>query len=152
MSTTDDVPTARVASTRTANPLLLGLRALASLRLTVVLLALSVLLVFFGTLAQMNNGIWTVVDKYFWSEFVWVDFQLLVQFAQVFFGVSKEAHVSGAFPFIGGRLLGFIMMANLLAAHAMRFKLTWKRAGIWVLHAGVVLLFIGEIGTRGWQV
>ena len=152
MSTTADVPTARTASSRTANPLVMGLRALASLRLTVALLSLSVLLVFFGTLAQMNNGIWTVVDKYFWSEYVWVDFQLLVQFAQVFFGVSKETHVSGAFPFVGGRLLGFVMMANLLAAHATRFKLTWKRAGVWVLHAGVVLLFVGEIGTRGWQV
>src|SRR5947208_2589320 len=138
MSTTAAAPVRR-----TANPLVKAVQALASLRLTVALFVLSVLLVFFGTLAQMNSGIWTVVDRYFWSEFVWVDFQLFVQFAQVFFGVSKEAHVSGAFPFIGGRLLGFIMMANLLAAHAVRLKLTWKRAGIWMLHAGVVLLFIG---------
>ena len=26
-----------------------------------------------------------------------------------------------------GRLLGFVMMANLLAAHAVRFKFNWKQ-------------------------
>jgi hypothetical protein len=35
-------------------------------------------------------------------------------------------------------------MVNLLAAHAVRFKLTWKRAGIIVLHVGIILLLLGE--------
>ena len=48
----------------------LNLRALASLRLTVVLFVLSMALVFFGTLAQIDNGIWTVVSAYFRSFFV----------------------------------------------------------------------------------
>ena len=43
--------------------LLKGLKALASLQLTVVLFALGILLIFFGTMAQLDNGIWTVVDK-----------------------------------------------------------------------------------------
>ncbi|HET6575339.1 MAG TPA: cytochrome c biogenesis protein CcsA [Fimbriiglobus sp.] len=158
MSTTTADPTPagaperRPARKAAVHPVVAVLRPLASLQLTVGLFALSLLLVFFGTLAQMNNGIWTVVDKYFWSEYVWVDFQLLVQFGQVFFGFSPDWKVGGSFPFIGGRLLGFIMLVNLLAAHALRFKLTWKRAGIWMLHFGVILLFVGEIGTRGWQV
>ena len=36
-----------------------------SLRLTVTLLSLSMILVFCGTLAQVDNGIWTVMDQYF---------------------------------------------------------------------------------------
>ena len=59
----------------------------ASLELTVVLFILSLLLVFFGTLAQIDNGIWTVVGDYFRSAFVWVPLQLLVKFGQVFFGL-----------------------------------------------------------------
>ncbi len=158
MSTTTADPTPAGAPDRrpsrkaAVNPVVAVLRPLASLQLTVGLFVLSLLLVFFGTLAQMNNGIWTVVDKYFWSEYVWVDFQLLVQFGQVFFNFPHDWKVAGSFPFIGGRLLGFIMLVNLLAAHALRFKLTWKRAGIWMLHFGLILLFVGEIGTRGWQV
>lgn len=134
------------------HPVVVVLRPLASLQLTVFLFVLSLVLIFFGTLAQMNSGIWTVVGDYFDSYVVWVDLQLLVQFGQVFFGFPQDWKVSGSFPFIGGFLLGLIMVFNLLAAHALRFKLTWKRAGIWVLHAGVVLLFVAEYGTRRWQV
>ena len=50
-----------------------GLKTLASLQLTVVLFAFAILLVFFGTLAQRDAGIWTVVDKYFWSWCVWIN-------------------------------------------------------------------------------
>jgi ABC-type transport system involved in cytochrome c biogenesis permease subunit len=44
------------------------------------------------------------------------------------------------------------MFVNLLAAHALRFKLTWKRSGIFILHGGVLLLFVGEFITREFQV
>ena len=43
------------------------LKPIASLQLTVVLLSLSLGLVFFGTVAQVDFGIWTVVNKYFYS-------------------------------------------------------------------------------------
>src|SRR5690349_16697333 len=120
MSTTTAAPPATDPGGRPArrpvNPLYKAVQAVASLKLTVFLFVLAVLLVFFGTLAQMNKGIWAVVDKYFWSEYVWVDLQLLVQFGQIFFGLPKDMHVGGSFPFIGGRLLGFVMLVNLLAA------------------------------------
>src|SRR5262245_46746524 len=61
------------------------LKPLASLRLTVVLFSLSLILVFFGTMAQIDKGIWTVVDQYFRSAFVWIPFQLGVKFYLVFF-------------------------------------------------------------------
>ena len=43
-----------------------------SLRLTIVLLALSMMLVFMATLAQMQLGIWEVMDRYIRTFVVWV--------------------------------------------------------------------------------
>ena len=43
-----------------------------SLRLTVVLLALSIVLIFWATLDQVNLGIWAVQQKFFHSFLVWV--------------------------------------------------------------------------------
>src|SRR4051812_40809935 len=158
-------PTAPATAPRPADPsavLRAVLKPLASLQLTVALFALGIVLIFFGTLAQRSAGIWTVVDKYFWSEYVWIDFQHVAEFGKIFgnitlFGyefhlVHPDATVKGAFLFPGGRLLGFLMFANLLAAHALRFRLRWKRAGIIILHGGLLLLFVGEFITREFQV
>ncbi|MCE9530279.1 MAG: cytochrome c biogenesis protein ResB [Planctomycetes bacterium] len=125
----------------------MGLNALASLRLTVVTFAVALLLVFFGTMAQTSEGIWTVVDKYFRSTYVWVPFQLLATFFQKFFDLSKNTKWGGSFPFPGGWLIGSIMMANLLAAHVLRFRWKWKRIGIILIHSGFVALMLGELIT-----
>lgn len=132
-----------------------ALRLLASLKLTVVLFVLALLLVLFGTLAMIDQGIWTVVNNYFrcWTV-VWIPFQLLVQFGQVFFSdvfgvplVSPTASLPGSFPFPGGWAIGTVMMVNLLAAHFVRFQKSWKRSGILLLHSGLVVLFAGEFVT-----
>jgi ABC-type transport system involved in cytochrome c biogenesis permease subunit len=124
-----------------------ALAALASLRLTVALFVLSLFLVFVGTLAQMDNGVGTVVSQYFRSLYVWVPLQLFVRFGQVFLFVPYGTHVGGAFPFPGGWLIGGALLVNLLAAHAVRFRLTWKRSGVLVLHAGLVVMMVGELVT-----
>src|SRR5262249_44364756 len=72
-------------------PLSQILHALASLRITVVFLSLSILLVFFGTLAQMDQGIHAVLHNYFRCLFVWIPFQLFVRFGQIFLGVPHTA-------------------------------------------------------------
>jgi hypothetical protein len=123
------------------------LGALASLRLTVVLFALSLILVFCGTLAQVDAGIWTAVNQYFRSAYVWIPFQVFVRFGQTFFGVSPSAQLPGSFPFPGGWLIGGLLLANLLAAHASRFKLSWKRSGILVLHGGLIIMMLSELVT-----
>jgi ResB-like family len=127
-------------------PAIVALKAFASLRLTVILFSLAMVLVFFGTLAQMNEGIWTVVDKYFRSWVVWIPLQLLVQFGQVFFSFPADWKLSGAvaFPFPAGWLLGWLMFINLVSAHFTRFRLTWKRSGVLILHSGFLLLLLGE--------
>ncbi|MGL4554446.1 MAG: cytochrome c biogenesis protein ResB [Gemmataceae bacterium] len=124
-----------------------AVRWLASLQLTVWLFVLSFLLVFFGTLAQIDFGIWTVVRDYFRSFVVFIPFNVFAQFSHVFLGLPKEWRFGGAFPFPGGWTLAILLMANLLSAHFVRFKLTWKRAGILVLHAGLIVMLTGEIIT-----
>jgi ABC-type transport system involved in cytochrome c biogenesis permease subunit len=159
MSTTTADPTAtapgREPSRKAAvHPVAAVLRPLASLQLTVVLFALAVGLVFLGTLAQKGVGIWTVVEQYFWSWVVMVDTQHLLEFGKIFFGLPPDLNAASwaKFPFPGGKLIGGLMFVNLLAAHILRFRLTWKRAGIFILHAGVLLLFVGEFITREFQV
>jgi ABC-type transport system involved in cytochrome c biogenesis permease subunit len=114
----------------------------ASLRLTVVLFVLSLILVFCGTIAQKEFGNWTVVSRYFRSFYVWIPLK-------IFFPVSflKNHPVAGGFPFPGGWLIGTVLLVNLLAAHLVRFRLTWKRSGILILHAGLVLMMVGELVT-----
>ncbi|AWM36142.1 Cytochrome c biogenesis protein CcsA [Gemmata obscuriglobus] len=132
-----------------------GLKALSSLQLTVGLLAVGVLLVFFGTLAQIDFGIWTVVDKYFWSWTVDVPFELFRKFLNVFWEEAfpkTGAEWKGSFPFPAGKAVGLAMLVNLLAAHATRFRLTWKRTGVFLIHGGLILLFVGEFVTREFAV
>jgi len=114
------------------------LETVASLRITVVLFALSILLVFFGTLAQVYLGTWNAVNVYFRTGLVWVPWQ-------IFFPTSVA--VSGSFPFPGGWLLGGLMLVNLLAAHAVRFTVSWKRSGILMIHAGLIVLMLSELVT-----
>ncbi|HUR54013.1 MAG TPA: cytochrome c biogenesis protein ResB, partial [Gemmataceae bacterium] len=143
-----DAPTRRPANP-VVRVLVAVLKALASLRLTLVLFVFALALVFFGTVAQMDYGIWTVVDKYFWSWGVKVPLDLIHKFGTVFFDLPKNAPPwSGWFPFPAGKLLGLLMLVNLLAAHALRFKISWKRSGIILIHSGLILLFVGEFITR----
>lgn len=115
------------------------LKPLASLKLTVVIFALSIILVFAGTLAQVHAGIWTVVDQYFRSLFVRIELQIFIP--------ESVAELDGAIWFPGGLTLGVVMLVNLVAAHSVRFKFRKKRIGIIVTHLGVILLLVGEFVT-----
>ena len=101
-----------------------------SLRTTVVLLGLSSLLVFFATLDQQNLGIWGIQQKWFRSLVV----------IQEMKGVPVPI-----FP--GGYFLGGLLFFNLIAAHIYRFKLSWKKAGIFLTHIGLLMLLLGELFT-----
>lgn len=107
----------------------------ASLRLTVVLLLLSMVLVFAGTLAQVDQGIWSVMEQYFRCFMARIDLH-------VFFPRSLTLPRIWI-PFPGGFLLGGLLVINLLAAHWNRFRVqavgTRRAAGIIVLLAGVLV-------------
>jgi hypothetical protein len=111
-------------------------RFFTSLRLTVVLLALGLALVFLATLDQTNLGIWAVQQKYFRSLFV----------------LARVRGTTVTVPvFPGGYLVGGLLLLNLLAAHAYRFRLEWKKSGLWLAHSGLILLLLGELFTGLWQ-
>lgn len=118
------------------------LKAMASLRLTVVLLSLSMALIFIGTLAQVRVGVWEAVDTIFRSPIAWIDVQWLVP--------ESMATTPWQFPLPGGATIGVLLLVNLLAAHNMRFSLTWKRLGIILIHAGLIVLLVGEFVTAIW--
>ncbi len=118
-----------------------AIKALASLRLTVALLVAAMVLIFVGTLAQTRLGVWQVVDQYFRSVIAPVDVGLVVP------GISPGSGV--VLPLPGGSLIAGLMIVNLLAAHALRFRMTRKRVGVIVLHAGLIVLLAGEFVT-GW--
>jgi hypothetical protein len=105
-----------------------------SLQVTVVLLALSIVLIFAATLDQVNLGIWAVQEKYFRTFFVLWDIK--------------------GFPvpvFPGGYFIGGLLLLNLVASHLYRFKFSWKKSGIFLTHAGLIILLVGELLTGLWQ-
>ena len=108
-----------------------------SLKLTVVLLALSIVLIFWATLAQVQLGIWGVQEKFF----------------HAFFVLGKIPGTDLPVPvFPGGYFLGSLLLINLIAAHIYRFRLEWKKTGIQVTHLGLILLLLGELLTSLLQV
>lgn len=120
-----------------------AIEALASLRLTVVLFVLSGILVFWGTWAQRDAGIWDVMRDYFRGFIAWIPVKVLT-----FFSLPAAWSVNQVtIPFPGGWTLGFLLLFNLLAAHAVRFKFSWKRSGILILHAGIIIMMLGEFFT-----
>ena len=108
--------------------------ALVSLKLTVILIIFSIILVLAATLDQVHIGIWAVQQKYFHA------FAVFWKFGD--FSVA-------VFP--GGYTIGGLLLANLLAAHIYRFKLSWKKSGIYLAHTGLIMLLIGELLSALWQ-
>jgi hypothetical protein len=103
-----------------------------SLRLTVVCLCLALLLVFVGTLAQVEIGLYKAQNEFFRSFFV-------------YWGPKGAGWKIPVFP--GGYLIGGILMINLVAAHFARFRFTKDKIGIGITHFGLILLLVGQLAT-----
>src|SRR5712691_2968025 len=119
------------------------LKPLASLKLTVALLAMSIFIVLAGTMAQVDKDIWEVVDKYFRCAVAWIPLQIF--FPPSFF--PSKPQVPGQFPFPGGWLIGALMFLNLAAAHGLRFKPQAKGLRLW---SGCGVFALGGLAT--WMV
>ena len=119
---------------------------LASLRLTVVLFTLSILLIFLGTLAQKDQDVWRVVnDTYFRVWFARVDFQVFERLAQMFFK-SVEWNLTGGFYFLGGKTLGLCLLVNLSPRTpcGSKWRPKGKRlyTGLAAIAAGVLITYL----------
>lgn len=111
------------------------LAPLASLKLTVTLLAMSILLIFAGTWAQIDAGIWDVQARYFHSFFTRIDFQLFMPRPE-----PGQPPFPGGVPMLGGYSLIALLLVNLLAAHSLRFKGKWQDLLLIPLFIGSLLL------------
>ncbi len=103
-----------------------------SLRLTVVCLAFGMVLVFVGTLAQVDLGLYKAQNEFFRSFFI-------------FWGPQGAGWKIPVFP--GGYLVGGVLLINLVAAHFTRFRFERKKLGIWLVHLGLILLLLGQLLT-----
>jgi ResB-like family len=103
-----------------------------SLKLTVALLAFAIVLVFVGTIAQADEGLYGAQAHYFK--------QWIVVGAN-FFGHKIPLLLPG------GYLIGVLLLVNLVCAHIYRFQFTTKKLGIQLAHAGVIVLLVGQLST-----
>ena len=115
----------------------------ASLRLTLSLLSLSMVLVFVATLEQVRIGIRGALAEYFESFYgIWY-------YPKDFWGGEVLNNIP--LPIPGGYLLGGLLIINLSAAYIVRFQWTMKKVGIQLIHLGIILLLIGQLATQAIQ-
>jgi len=106
-------------------------KVLTSLTFTVVLLALGFVLVLWGTVAQRDIGLYQVQRAFFRS---------FVLFEQV---PGTDLRL----PFVGGYLVGGLLLINLFAAHFRYYRPGGRKLGVALIHLGVVLLLVGQLLT-----
>src|SRR2546430_13558416 len=103
-----------------------------SQKLTILCLAAAMALIFAGTLAQVHLGIQEAQQRYFQSMFVWW---------------PPEGRGLKIPIFPGGHLIGAVLLINLIAAHIKRFRFTWRKLGIHLTHAGLIIMLAGGLFT-----
>ncbi|MEY2495366.1 MAG: hypothetical protein QOJ45_1858 [Verrucomicrobiota bacterium] len=103
-----------------------------SLKLTIICLVAAMVLIFAGTISQVHLGIWEAQQRYFQSFFVW-------------WPPEGRGFQIPIFP--GGHLIGAVLLVNLIAAHAKRFQWAWRKLGIHLTHAGLIIMLAGGLFT-----
>jgi hypothetical protein len=108
-----------------------------SLKLTITCLAALMVLVVACTLAQVHLGLFGAVNAYMRSFVIW-------------WKVPGTSWAVAVFP--GGATVGMVLVVNLFATQVKRLELSWKKSGLWISHAGLILLVAGEFVTSAAQV
>lgn len=102
------------------------LQFISSIKITVACLALLFTLTLWGTIAQVNQGLYYAQERFFNSLFF---------------------IVGGFIPFPGARLVLWVFFLNLLGVTVTRFIYQRRQAGILVIHLGLLLYFIAAFVT-----
>lgn len=103
-----------------------------SVKLAVVMLALGLILVFWGTIAQVKLGLYQAQNEFFRSLFIY----------------WKPEGSGWRIPiFPGGYLVGGLLLINLFAAHLRYYQSGMRKLGIAMIHLGVVMLLLGQFAT-----
>ena len=95
-------------------------------------LALALVLVFVGTLAQVDLGLYKAQNEYFRSFLI-------------YWGPKGASWRIPVFP--GGYFIGGVLLLNLIASQLRRFTFTASKIGLWMVHVGLVLLLLGQLLT-----
>jgi hypothetical protein len=111
--------------------------AVTSLKVTIASLACLMVLVVACTLAQVDMGTYGAVHRFMNCFVVWAHIP----------GTARKIPV---FP--GGAAVGVVLVTNLLAVAAKRLRFTWKHLGLWIVHLGLVVLFVGAFIAAAYQV
>lgn len=98
-----------------------------SIKLTVILLLVLMVLTFWGTMYQVDHGLFAAQQKFFTSWWVWM------------FGII---------PFPGGKLTLAVFMVNLLGYMINMLAFQPLRPGILMIHAGLLIMLIGGAITH----
>lgn len=106
---------------------------LASYGLACVLLFFFLLLVIFGTLEQVNQGLFEVQKKYFESFF-------LIHYI-------KLGSFSLPLPLIGGYPLMGLLTVNLVLGAIIRAPKHWRQPGMLIAHGGILMLVAAAVVT-----
>lgn len=98
-------------------------KLLSASRITVVCLFLLFILTFWGTIAQVQQGLYAAQDRFFNS----------------FFFLA-----AGFIPFPGAQLVLWVLFVNLICMMILTFKkyLQWENSGLLITHLGLILYFI----------
>ncbi|MEM7475185.1 MAG: cytochrome c biogenesis protein CcsA, partial [Planctomycetota bacterium] len=113
-------------------------KGLGSLKITVAMFALAILVVLFGTLAQDETDLAGVKREYFNCWIAYVQFDVL--FPITILPHAKPVLGGTGFYFPGGATIGLILLVNLIAAKATRFGVKAKGGR---LAAGIILSAVG---------
>jgi hypothetical protein len=108
------------------------IRFFTSMKLAVVCLGLALVLVFFGTIRQVDLGLYKAQNEYFRSFLIW-------------WGPHGASWKVPVFP--GGYLIGGVLLLNLIASQLRRFVFTASKIGLWMVHVGLILLLLGQLLT-----
>ncbi len=105
------------------NPLL---KQLSSLKITVSCLLLLFILTFWGTIDQVQNGLYHSQEQFFHS-FIFKAF--------------------GFLPFPGAQLVLWVLFFNLVCVAITRFVYSWSHIGILIIHFGLLTYFVAAFVT-----
>lgn len=84
------------------------------------------LLVFFGTLYQADNGLYEA-QRIFFGYIIWV---------------------KGIIPFPGTSTVLWVLSIQLVLFMLVQLPLVWKKFGLWIVHLGLLLLLVGGFITQ----
>lgn len=118
--------TGQVEKKTTKNSFVQTLKAAASLKVTVVCIAILVLLVIWGTVYQAEHGLYQAQQKFFHS---WMFF------------------IFGFIPFPGTVMVMFVLFINLLLSLYFRIGFRWSNLGNIITHTGIIVLLLGGFYT-----